>query len=103
MKGQFDFTLNDHNFNQTSYVSQWFDISGFIDFSFIVFCSSNCDQVVEYSFDKNYEIVRTDLYNLIANTTNEIKGLVRTRYIRFSIKNINVNPCILSTQSFYSE
>lgn len=103
MKGQFDFTLNDNNFGLTSYVSEWFNVSGFTDFSFIAFCSVNCDQVIEYAVDRNYEIIETETYSLTGGISNDVVKPVRTRYVRFSVKNIASNPCTLQTQAFYNE
>ncbi len=101
MKGQFDFTINDKNYALNNFISEWYDVSSYDNFEFIVFCSVGCDQVVEYSIDKNYEIIETLTYNLSGGTTNNLNLQVVTRYVRFSVKNISSNPCYLSSQAFY--
>jgi len=100
MKGVF-FTIDDANYISSNYISQWYDVSSYSNIEFIVNCDQNLNQKIEFAMDLNFDIIDTINISVTNNTTNLLQTLVKTRYARFTLENILLTPCNLSSQAFY--
>lgn len=100
MKGLF-ITIDNPNYNLSNFISQWYDVSSYTDIEFIVKCDQNLNQKIEFAMDLNFNIVDTTDIPVISNTTNLLRSIVKTRYVRFTLENILSTPCNLSCQAFY--
>jgi hypothetical protein len=97
-----DVYFNDPNYNNISYVSEWINVSNAKSLSCSVFCSQNCDIVIDYAFDGDYEIVHSLNNSLLSGNDITINVNVSYRYFRLSVLNIASNPCDLKCQAFFN-
>jgi hypothetical protein len=97
-----DVYFNDPNYNDISYVSEWINVSNAKSLSCSVFCSQNCDIVIDYAFDFDYEIVHSLNNSLLAGDDITINVNVSYRYFRLSVLNIASTPCDLKCQAFFN-
>jgi len=93
--------LNNQAYAQTSRQSEWINVSIASNLSYIVYCSENCQCVIEWSVDDDFQIVRTDTFNLVGGSTLNIHIPVKFRYARFNVNNILSVPCDLKCQLFF--
>lgn len=94
--------LNNSTYNLTSYTSDWISSPSFQYATLTVYCSSNCNIYIEFAVDDNYQIIATDTDIVIGGSSNTIRTLIKTRYLRFRIDSIAIQPSILIVQSFYT-
>lgn len=97
-----DWQLNDPIYSTTEYISSWENLSSSKYYTVTVFCDVNCDVVIEYSFDDDLQIVRTDTTALVGGSIYELSSSpLVTNFVRVSIINIASNPADLKFQGFF--
>lgn len=101
MKGLFNFAVNNTAYDDTEFISPWYDVSSYSDIEFLVKCDENLTQKIEFAMDLNFQIVNDVSVSVLANTANNLKSIVKTRYARFILENIAAVPCDLECQAFY--
>ena len=97
-----DAYLNDNNYNSPTYTTEWYNISSYQNITYTVFCSQNCNILIEYSTDNNFSVILTETGSVVANTSTTLYSQVKARYIRFKVSAIASNPAHLIVQILYS-
>jgi hypothetical protein len=83
-----DIFLNDLNYGLNTYINEWINISIAKSLTYSVYCSENCDVVIEYAFDNQYQITETITKNLVGGSNVSIPVNVEKRFARLSVLNI---------------
>lgn len=96
-----DWQVNETAYATSSYISSWENLSSSKYYTITIFCDVNCDVVIEYAFDDDLQIVRTDTTALVGGSTFELTSPLVTNFVRVSTINIASNPCDLKFQGFF--
>lgn len=97
-----DFFLNEPVYNSTTYESEWYEVSSIGRIAYSAYSlGSNFSMYVEYSVDRNYDVIYTDTKNVIAGNMGTIFSDVVCRYVRLRIDSFTSGQD-LKAQAFIS-
>lgn len=92
--------INNLAYPDTSFITEWVNITSANSLYITTFCSSDALVQLDYAVDNDYEIILTETRNILSNITSEIYIPVKSRFIRISILNITP-PVNLKNQAFF--
>lgn len=91
-----------HNpaYTDTTYSSDWQNLSDVSAINLTFLCTSSCDLLFSYAMDIEYNVVLIENYTLVANQPQEFTIHTKTKYFLIELANI-VPTAALSMQVFY--
>ena len=95
------FFFNDVSYSSASYTSLWFNVSSSKAFTFTVFCSSDCDIVIEEAIDDGYQIICSKISSHIGGNVFSVTKNTGLAFVRLSVINIVSLPCNLKVQGYF--
>lgn len=96
-----DWQLDENSYPLSSYISSWENLSSIKKYSITVYSSENCNIVINYAFDDQLQVVKSDTSVLSGGETFEIFSPLITSYVQVAILDIDSNPCDLKFQAFF--
>lgn len=93
--------VNNPIYPNNSYISEWLNVSSSLSLTFTIFEDNNCDVVLDWATDNNYNIINTETTALVGGNSLTIYTPVKNRFVRLSILNIAIQPSVLELQGFH--
>ena len=94
---------NTINFNGSEWKSNFIYLADVASITYTVNCSVNCEIGVNWAIDTNYEIILTDVGNVVGGSSKILTLATKAKYAQFYVNNFNSVPCELQTQALFSE
>lgn len=93
--------INNPTYPNITYITEWLNVSSSVSLTFTIFEDNNCDIVLDWAIDNNYNIINTETTALIGGNSTTIYTPVKNRFVRLSVINIAVQPSVLEVQGFH--
>lgn len=96
-----DIFLNDTNYPDSTYTSEWTNLESSSYTVFTVYCSEDCDIVVNWAVDNQFQIFDTDTVSLTGGTAEEIVLGTKASFAQYQVLNIASTPSDLKLQAWF--
>lgn len=92
--------INTNNYNNTTYESNFFNVSSFASLTLTILSSSSATFSFKWATDLNYNVIQTDSYSLTGGITSTESITIKSSYCQISITGLTP-VCSLSVQLLY--
>ena len=93
--------FNDPTFPNPTFISEWINLEASSYTVYTVFCSENCDLVINWAVDDGFQIIDSTTVSLTGGTTEEIIPISKALFAQYTVINIASNPANLKVQLFF--
>jgi len=95
-----NYCFHNDNYTNTTFESNWITIQDISLITLSILINSNITINVYFSMNNNFDIVKTETYNVSSNVFFTQDFQVNTKYLKFEITGIT-NPSSIDLQMFY--
>ena len=96
-----DLFFNDPTYALTSRTKDWLNVSAANSITYSVYCSEDCDMVINWAVDDQFEIIETNTSSLTGGNAKTIYMSIKAHFTRFNVTSIVSTPNDLKTQVFF--